>query len=146
MKFLKSLKSNQLAVFFVQTVLLQLWGFASLHKILGGYPEWFTKTFATTVFNMFPGLTVSYWLITAAELLAFALTVVSFFRLEFTKRNVPFLRASLVVSLANFSILLFGMNIAGNGDAQNNLFTYFVLCLVMYIFVDRKEVDDAVPL
>ena len=136
-----NLRTNQIAILLVNILVLCLWGFAGIGKIVRGFevPSWFIDTFKDSMLASFPGHGISYYSIVFAEITAFVLAVVSLFRLEFIKPQLPFLRLTLLLSIANFLMLEFGVLLIGDSAGQPRLFNYFVLCLIMYAFLDRHE-------
>src|SRR5262245_26437200 len=88
---------------------LMVWGFAGLDKLRNGVPPWFGDKFGATILARFPGLTASFWLLTVAELIAFALALIALLRGEFLSRCPPvWLTTMLVWSLFVFVQLGFG--------------------------------------
>jgi hypothetical protein len=94
-------------------------------------PSWFGDKFGATVLAKFPGLTTSFWLLTAAEVLAFLLALVALLRGEFLNRRKPtFLMAMLVWSLFVFIQLGFGQWLTAEYNGTFQLFAYFGVTLV----------------
>ena len=79
----------------------------------------------------FPGLTASFWLLAAAELLAFALALLALARGEFLGRRTPTcLTLMLTWSLFVFIQLGFGQWLTAEYNGTFQLFAYFGVTLV----------------
>src|SRR5436189_170514 len=84
------------ALLSVNLLFLLMWGFAAIGKVRGGMPSWFSSKFGETILARFPGLPLSFWLLTGAELLALLLGAIALIRFEFLGRCRPtFLTATL---------------------------------------------------
>jgi hypothetical protein len=128
----------------INLLFLMAWGFAGVGKILSGVPAWFGDKFGSTVLARFPGLTASFWLLTAAELFAFALAWLALCRGEFMGRRPPTgLTAMLVWSLFVFLQLGFGQWLTADYNATFQLFAYFGVTLIALQFVDRESSKPA---
>src|SRR5262245_27829090 len=93
----------------INLLFLMVWGFASLTNLTDSMPPWFGDKFGKTILATFPGLTVTFWLLTAAELLALVLWLGALLRGEFLRLRPPaWLTAGLVWSLFVFVMLAFG--------------------------------------
>src|SRR4051812_35253651 len=116
-------RTNQITVLLINILIICLWGFAGIGKIAGGLevPSWFVDTFKNSLLASFPGYEISYYSIVFAEITAFTLALLSLFRLEFTKVRLPFLRLSLVLSVANFLMLEFGVLLIRDSASQPRL-------------------------
>ncbi len=103
----------------------------------GGVPEWFTKQFAGTFLNAFPGaLKIQYYAIAALEILVVVFFLISGFRLEFLPGGSrDFLRAALVLALFTFFALGFGLRISGDYQGAANLFMYFGVTFLILMTV-----------
>ncbi|NOS68879.1 MAG: hypothetical protein HOP33_03020 [Verrucomicrobia bacterium] len=124
------------ALLAINLLFLMVWGFASLGKIQSGVPSWFGDKFGATILARFPGLTASFWLLTASELLAFILALVALLRGEFLGRRPPtWLTGMLVWSLFVFIQLGFGQWLTSEYNGTFMLFTYFGVTLVALQFV-----------
>lgn len=120
----------------INLLYLMVWGFTGLGKIQSGVPSWFGDKFGATILSKFPGLAASFWLLTAAELLAFALALVALLRGEFLGRRPPaWLTAMLVWSLFVFIQLGFGQWLTAEYNGTFQLFAYFGVTLVALQFV-----------
>jgi hypothetical protein len=123
----------------INLLFLMVWGFASVGKILSGVPSWFGDKFGSTILAGFPGLTASFWLLTVAELIAFALALLALLCGEFMGRRPPtWLTAMLVWSLFVFIQLGFGQWLTAEYNATFQLFVYFGVTLIALQFVDRE--------
>ncbi len=126
------------ALLAINLLFLMVWGFTGVGKLLGGVPSWFGDKFGSTILASFPGLTAAFWLLTAAELLAFALALLALLRGEFTGRRPPtWLTAMLVWSLFVFVQLGFGQWLTAEYNGTFQLFAYFGVTLIALQFVDR---------
>lgn len=119
------------ALLAINLLFLMVWGFTGLGKVHGGVPSWFGDKFGATFLARFPGLTVSFWLLAAAEVLAFALALVALFRGEFLGRRQPtWLTVMLVWSLFVFVQLGFGQWLTAEYNGTFQLFAYFGVTLL----------------
>jgi len=124
------------ALLAITLLYVMVWGFAGLGKIQSGVPSWFGDKFGSTILAHFPGLTATFWLLTAAELLAFALALVALLRGEFLGRRPPvWLTTMLVWSLFVFIQLGFGQWLTAEFNGAFQQFTYFGVTLVALQFV-----------
>jgi hypothetical protein len=120
----------------VNLLFVSLWGFAAIGKIVEGRPAWFNDKFGQTFLATFPGVKVSFWLIGASELLAFALGVAALLRAEFLERRPPqWLPAMLAWSLFAFVQLGFGLWLTRDYNGGFQQFMYFSGTLVALQFV-----------
>ena len=120
----------------INLLFLMVWGFTGIGKLMSGVPSWFGEKFGATILARFPGLTASFWLLTAAELLAFVLAMVALLRGEFLGRCAPvWLTTMLVWSLFAFVQLGFGQWLTADYNATFQLFTYFGVTLIALQFV-----------
>ena len=132
------------ALLAINLVFLMMWGFAGVGKVFSGVPSWFGEKFGSTILARFPGLTASFWLLTAAELLAFALAFLALLRGEFLGRRPPTgLTAMLVWSLFVFIQLGFGQWLTAEYNGAFQLFAYFGVTLIALQFVDREAPKPA---
>jgi hypothetical protein len=105
---------------------LTVWGFAAIGKLIEGVPSWFPTKFGNTFLGSFPGVTATFWLLTASELLAFALAVAALLRLEFLERHpAKCLPVMLVWSLFVFLQLGFGLWLTKDFNGGFQQFMYF---------------------
>ena len=124
------------ALLAINLLFLMVWGFAGLGKLLNGVPAWFGDKFGQTLLARLPGLTATFWLLTAAEVFAFALALASLGRGEFLRRQPPvWLTWMLVVSLFIFVMLGFGQWLTSEFNGTAQLFAYFAGTLVALQFV-----------
>lgn len=120
----------------INLLFLMVWGFTGIGKIRNGMPSWFDSKFGKTFLAQFPGLTISFWLLAGAELLAFGLAAIALLRGEFLGRCRPtFLTAMLVWSLFVFVQLGFGQWLTSDFNGTFQLFTYFGITLLTLHFV-----------
>ena len=120
----------------INLLFLMVWGFSAIDKVRTGMPAWFGEKFGPTILGKFPGVTASFWLLTAAELLAFGLAMVALFRLEFLERRSPaILAATVVCSLFLFVQLGFGNWLISEFNATHQHFMYFSGTLIALGFV-----------
>ncbi len=124
------------ALLAINLLFLMVWGFTGLGKVQSGVPSWFADKFGATILVQFPGLTASFWVLTAAELFAFTLALIALFRGEFLSRRPPtWLTGMLVWSLLVFIQLGFGQWLTSEYNGTFMLFTYFGVTLVALQFV-----------
>jgi hypothetical protein len=119
------------ALLAINLLFLMVWGFTGVGKLLSGVPSWFGDKFGPTFLARFPGLTASFWLLAAAELLAFALALLALARGEFLGRRAPTcLTLMLTWSLFVFIQLGFGQWLTAEYNGTFQLFAYFGVTLV----------------
>lgn len=137
------------ALLAINLLFLMVWGFTGLDKLVNGPPEWFGDKFGKTILAHFPGLAASFWLLAAAELLAFLLAAVALLRGEFLGRRPPLgLTTMLVWSLFVFIQLGFGQWLTAEYNGTFQLFAYFGVTLVALQFVGKvspQPVDPHTP-
>ncbi len=125
----------------VNLLYLMIWGFAGISKLIDGQPPWFAEKFGSTFLGKFPGVTASFWLVAAAELLTFLLAVTALLRGEFLgRRGVTCLTAALVMSLLVFVQLGFGLWLTHDFNGGFQQFVYFGVTLVALQYVPEKEI------
>jgi hypothetical protein len=125
------------ALLAINLLFLMVWGFTGIGKLLDGMPPWFGDKFGQTILARFPGLTASFWLLAAAEVLAFGLAVAALLRGEFLGRRSPtWLTTMLVWSLFVFIQLGFGQWLTSEFNGTFQLFAYFGVTLVALQFVN----------
>lgn len=124
------------ALLAINLLFLMVWGFTGIGKILSGLPSWFGEKFGQTFLARFPGLAPSFWLLTAAEVLAFSLALAALARAEFLPRRPPTCLALMLVwSLFVFVQLGFGQWLTSEFSGTFQLFVYFGVTLVALQFV-----------
>ena len=140
------------ALLAINLLFLMVWGFTGLGKILSGVPSWFGDKFGATFLARFPGLTPTFWLLTASELLAFLLALVALVRGEFLGRRPPrWLALMLVWSLFVFIQLAFGQWLTAEYNGTFQLFAYFGITLIALQFAapgvknDRDQAMQITP-
>jgi hypothetical protein len=137
------------ALLAINLLFLMVWGFTGIGKLLDGMPPWFGDKFGQTILARFPGLAASFWLLAAAEVLAFGLAVAALVRGEFLGRRPPtWLTTMLVWSLFVFIQLGFGQWLTSEFNGTFQLFAYFGVTLVALQFVDGESpraVDQNTP-
>ena len=116
----------------INLLFVMVWGFAATGKVLEGMPSWFPEKFGKTFLGTFPGLTLTFWTLTAGESLALVLGVVALVRLEFLggDRRPSWLTATLVGSLFVFLMLGFGQWLTLEYKGAFEQFVYFSGTLV----------------
>src|SRR4029078_7909343 len=91
------------ALLAINILFVNLWGFAGLSKVRDGIPPWFGDKFGKTLLGSFPGLTITFWLLSISELLAFGLALLALLKLEFLERKpLRLLPSALLWSLFVF--------------------------------------------
>ena len=129
----------------INLLFLMVWGFTGIGKIQSGVPSWFPDKFGGTFLARFPGLTATFWLLTASELLAFGLALLALIRGEFLRRGPPaWLALMLTWSLFVFIQLGLGQWLTADYNATFQLFTYFAGTLVALHYVLRRT-DEGPP-
>jgi hypothetical protein len=124
------------ALLAINLLFLMVWGFTGIGKLLSGLPSWFGEKFGQTFLARFPGLAASFWLLTAAEVLAFSLALSALARLVFLPRRPPTCLAWMLVwSLFVFVQLGFGQWLTSEFTGTFQLFAYFGVTLVALQFV-----------
>jgi len=124
----------------INLMFLMIWGFTGIGKVVSGVPPWFGDKFGQTILAKVPGLTASFWLLTLAELLAFALAAGALVRGEFLgRRPAVLLQLMLVWSLFVFVQLGFGQWLTAEYNGTVQIFTYFGITLIAYRFAAGIE-------
>ena len=132
------------ALLAINLLFLMVWGFGGLGKLQSGVPSWFGDKFGATILAKFPGLTASFWLLTVAELLAFALALLALLRGEFLgRRPTTWLGLMLVWSLFVFVQLGLGQWLTADYAGTFQLFAYFGITLLALQFVTSISVQSA---
>ena len=134
------------ALLAINLLFLSVWGFAAISKLMAGIPSWFDGKFGKTFLASFPGLTATFWLLAASELLAFALAVLALVRGEFLERkSAKFLPAMLAWSLFVFVQLGFGQWLTKEFNGAFQQFMYFTGTLLALQFVASSPARPALP-
>ena len=134
------------ALLAINLLFLMVWGFAGIGKVVSGYPAWFGDKFGKTLLATFPGLTLSYWSLAAAEILAFALAACALLGGEFLGRRAPTkLTWMLVWSLFVFLQLSFGLWLTSDFTGGAQMFAYFAGTLVSLHFVGGASAPATAP-
>jgi hypothetical protein len=120
----------------VNLLFLMMWGFAGIDKVRTGVPTWFGSKFGATFLAKFPGLTATFWLLAASELVGFALALAALGRVEFLRNQTPKLMlTTLVWSLFIFLELAFGLWLSSDFNGTFNMFVYFGITLFILHYV-----------
>ncbi len=120
----------------VNLLFLMVWGFASIDKLRHGKPDWFADKFGKTVLGIFPGLSATFWLLTAAGTAGFLLAILALLRGDFCRRDgAPWLAAMVAWSLFVFLQLGFGQWLTDDYLSAHQQFMYFSGTLVALIYV-----------
>ncbi len=110
----------------INILLLMIWGFAGWSKLRDGMPSWFDGKFGKTFLATFPGLPATFWILTASEVVAFALALAALARLEFLRQGTAtWLSLTTVWSLFVFLQLGFGQWLTGEFNGAFQQFMYF---------------------
>lgn len=134
------------AMLAINLLYVMVWGFAGLGKIQSGVPPWFGDKFGATILAKFPGVPASFWLLTAAELLALVLALVALLRGEFLGRRPPtWLTTMLVWSLFVFIQLGFGQWLTAEYNGTFQQFAYFGITLIALQFVAPTSARPSGP-
>lgn len=126
----------------LQVLFVLVWGFAGIGKARAGLqtPAWFVEKFQASCLQSFPGLLASYVGIMGLELACFAVMLISLLRGEcFPARRPYFLHTGLVLSLATFVALLFGLQLTGDHAGVATLFQYGAGTLVALVWLESRE-------
>jgi hypothetical protein len=126
-----------------------LWYYGAYEKIIGGSlaaPAGIEKAFAGSFMASFPGVGVSWVVISLLEALIVVGMLASAIRGEFLPtRPKPILLASLAGSVVVLGLLLFGESMIGAHDSVASLFTYiagtFVLMAVVRVLPPSSPRD-----
>lgn len=137
------MKSNDLVVWVrpgallaIQLLFVVVWGFSGVDKLIHGKPDWFADKFGSTWLAVFPGLTLTFWVLAVSEVVALAMAGVALMRLEFLPGRRPvWLSLMLMWSLFVFLQLCLGQWITREFAGAQQIFLYFVGTLVMLHFV-----------
>jgi len=131
--------TRPVALLAVNLLFLMVWGFTGIGKVFQGYPAWFPDKFGKTFLATFPGLHASFWMLTLAELLGFALAALALLRAEFLERRTPIaLQGTLVWSLLVFVQLGFGQWLTSEFNGTAQLFTYFAGTIICLMYVEHR--------
>ena len=139
--------SRRLTLLAINILFLMLWGFAAIGKLQSGLPPWFDQKFGQTFFASFPGLSATFWLLAASELLAFLLGVIALVRLEAlrTPREPRWLTGMIVWSLFVFLELSFGQWLIADFAGGFQEFVYFSGTLVALLFTGSAAGGRGLP-
>ena len=124
----------------VYLLFLGTFGQASSEKFLsGGVPAWFLGQFEKTKLNLFPGsLTIQFYLIACLEALVVVAFLMSAGHLEFLMGHPKtYLKAGLVLALFTFFALGFGLRMSGDYQGAANLFSYFGVTFLIFMYVEQ---------
>lgn len=133
------------ALLAINLLFLSVWGFAAISKLMDGIPPWFDGKFGKTFLANFPGLTATFWLLAASELLAFALAVLALVRGEFLEcKPAKFLPAMLAWSLFVFVQLGFGQWLTKEFNGAFQQFMYFSGTLLALQFLASSSAKPVV--
>ena len=134
------------ALLAINLLYLSVWGFAAIGKLVDGIPPWFDGKFGRTFLASFPGLTATFWLLAASEVLALTLAVLALVRAEFLERKSPkCLPAKLAWSLFVFVQLGFGQWLTKEFNGAFQQFMYFSGTLLALQFVMRSLAKPVTP-
>ena len=117
-----------LYVVFVSVFLL-----AAASKFSSGYPEWFAKSFESTIINSFPSqMWISFYTIAVLEAFTASLFLVSLVKGEFTpNKKKPVLNLGFFTAMLTFSILGFGRGLLREYDGVFQHFVFFGLTFIL---------------
>lgn len=103
-------------------------------------PEWFLKKFDDTILNAIPsGLTISFLIILALEIIAPVLMIVAIIKI-LTKRNYKkILSSGFLCYYTLFLILTFGSFLVKDYDNGFKDFTYFIGILLIENLISREN-------
>lgn len=122
----------------INLLYVMVWGFAGIGKVMDGMPVWFGDKFGKTILATFPGLTATFWLLTASEVLGLTLALAALVRLDCLARRPPiYLQATLVWSLFVFLQLGFGLWLTSDFNGTFQQFMYGSGTMVSLILVNQ---------
>lgn len=127
--------SDRGALLAINLLYIVIWGCAGFDKLRTGVPPWFGDKFGQSFLAKFPGLAATFWILTASELIAFALSLAALVRLEFIQQKPVFLMLALTWSLFVFTQLSLGQWITSEFNATAQLFAYFAGTLIALHYV-----------
>lgn len=134
------------ALLAINFLFLSIWGFAAISKVIDGIPPWFSDKFGKTFLAVFPDLAATFWLLTASELLAFALAALALLRVEFLERkSAKCLPGMLAWSLFVFVQLGFGLWLTKDFNGAFQQFMYFSGTLLALHFVMNPPATPTAP-
>jgi hypothetical protein len=134
------------ALLAINLLFLSIWGFAAIGKLIDGMPPWFQGKFGKTFLASFPGLTATFWLLTASELFALLVGVAALLRVEFLEgKPAKCLQATLVWSLFVFLQLGFGQWLTKEFNGAFQQFMYFSGTLLALQFVVHSHGRPTLP-
>jgi hypothetical protein len=133
------------ALLAINLLFLMVWGFTGISKFMQGKPSWFEDKFGQTILAKVPGLTVTFWLLAGAEMLAFLLALGAIGGGEFLERQERppwILKSMLVWSLFVFVMLGFGQWLTNEFNGTAQLFAYFAGTLVCLHYVTARATPN----
>jgi len=97
------------------------------------------KQFSATFLNAFPGsLKIQYYALALLELCVVLLFLLSGFQLEFLAgAERSYLKCALILALFTFFALGFGLRMSGDFQGAANLFMYFGVTFLIFIYVEK---------
>jgi hypothetical protein len=129
----------------INLLFLMIWGFAGIGKLQSGLPDYFQEKFGATFMGKFPGVAASFWMLTVAELIGFALALVALLRRDFMKDPL-WLGRAIAWSLFVFLMLGFGQWLTNEFNGAFQQFCYFTGSLVALMFVKTTANETACSL
>ena len=128
--------AQRAAVLAIQLLFLMVWGFAGIDKLRTGVPGWFPAKFGGTLLGTFPGVTATFWLLAASEMIGFLLAAVALLSGECLRRKRCVLTIGTVVwSLFIFLELNLGNQLTKDFNATGTMFAYFAGTLLALNFL-----------
>lgn len=132
----------------VQALFLVTFGLASLSKWKeGGIPDGFADQFGDTWLASLPGeLAIPFYTIALMETFAFAMFILSVFRMEWQKESDKmYMRLGLILSLFIFVILSYGLRLVGEFGGTANTFFYFGVTLFALYVTEKSQNKERKP-
>jgi len=145
---LKDSRVEDLKYVAMQGLFLVTFGLASLSKWKeGGVPGHFIDQFGDTWLASLPGdLVIPFYTIAILETFAFAMFILSVFRMEWQKvSDKMYLRLGLILSLFIFVILSYGLRLVGEFGGAANTFFYFGVTLIALYMAEKHQNRDTSP-
>lgn len=124
----------------VYILFISTFGLASSEKFLsGGCPDWFKAQFEKTFIKSLPGgFAANYYFVALLEAAVAVLFLISAGSLEFLPgHDLHFLKAGLLLAMFTFCALGFGSRVSGDFQGAANLFSYFGVTFLIFIYVEQ---------
>lgn len=108
-------------------------------RVIGNYTQMFQDTFI----HQFPGTSFMMYVIGVMEILVPVLLLVSIVKKEFLVGYAKtWLLAANILTLVTYAVLGFGMRFIENHPGAANLYFYFMLTLIVYLWIQKVEKEE----